>query len=107
MIHIAALAAIALVSQASVLPAQMSRDVVDALRPATVEGKVVQPIVAELRKYVPEIPRACDKANKLRVVYRGTDAFVSVLINDTECFAVVGPANGLRFMLFQFRGEPT
>ena len=51
----------------------MSRDVVDALRPATVEGKAVPSIVAELRKYVPDIPRACDKANKLRVVYRGTD----------------------------------
>lgn len=85
--------------------AQMSRDVLDAMR-AEVTGDDVPKLIKVLHD-VTEFDEECDAATRIVVAYRGDEAHVFLVVDGKPCAVVTGPADGVRRLLLHIQGQPT
>jgi hypothetical protein len=111
MIRLAAIAALVLVIPAAAKTstprhlAQMSRDVVDAVRRDRIEGSDATKVIAALRERV-EIDDECAEATRLVIAYHGEEGFIFLVIDEKPCAVVRSPANAIRALLLQVLGQP-
>jgi hypothetical protein len=86
--------------------AQMSRDVINAIRQQRLEGSDAANVLDALQHHV-EIAEECMEANRLIVAFQGEEAFIFLVVDEKPCAVVAAPAEAVRTLILHVLGQPT